>query len=165
LASCPSTADHNWPRSRDTNTRRRLGALLLAVLLVALRPSVASAQRNTPLDAQCLAFADEVLTAVLESEPWDIAELARRGVPDVGRTLNEDSLSQRIFMLIADALGPLEQIDAPSVEVTITNRRGQRTTSCVYRANATFTNGPGLVTFRATVLDGEWRAVSLNVNA
>lgn len=138
---------------------------LVAALLVSVGPRAARAQTDEALDAQCSDFAEEVIAAVLDAQPWDVDVLASRGLPDVVRMTSESSVSMRLFSALGDVFGTLDRIDDRGVEVTIVNRRGQRTVSCVYRATATFVNGPGVIVLQARLVDGAWRVQSLNVTS
>ena len=143
----------------------RLRAAGLAALLLSLSPAAAQAQADPPLDAQCTEFAEEVISAVLETQPWEVSVLVSRGLPEAARLMAEGSVSVRMFNALGGAFGPLERVEDRSVEVTIANRRGQRTIGCVYRAAASFENGAGVIVLQARLTEGAWRVQSLNVTS
>jgi hypothetical protein len=142
----------------------RIGLAVLVALLIASGPPIATAQTGATPDELCLRFGDEVAAAVLRRQPWDLDRLVERGVPEFERVLAESVVGLRFFHAVGEAFGRLEQMDTAGVEVTIARRGDQRTTTCTYRASGQFANGPGVITLRARLQDGAWRALNLNVS-
>jgi Na+-transporting methylmalonyl-CoA/oxaloacetate decarboxylase gamma subunit len=139
-----------------------LGAIFLALIVLAAVCIGIGAVKGSALDKQSKAYVDSTVPVIVST--WDEHELLSRASPEFTQATDKDELDKLYTMF--RRLGRLRQYQGSQGQsyMSLTTQNGKRTTA-VYTAKASFDSGSAVIKVTLTKHGDQWQIEGFYVDS